>query len=77
MSLITRIIKIITGWYRGKYIPPNTKHNGLFTIHGYYEQHLLSKILGAIWHFYILHWQWIWSTIIALLGLYLAVLTLK
>jgi len=67
-------------WYRGKYIPPpENDPDSSFVIFslGYYEQPWLAKLLGVAWSFYVRYWQWVWSTIIALLGLYLAALALK
>lgn len=43
----------------------------------YTEYHWSAKIARAIVGFYLRHWQWVWSTIIAVLGLYVAVLALK
>lgn len=43
----------------------------------YTEYHWSAKIARAIVGFYLRHWQWVWSTIIAILGLYVAVLALK
>ncbi|WP_124706218.1 hypothetical protein [Sulfuriferula multivorans] len=43
----------------------------------YTKYHWSAKIARAIVGFYLRHWQWVWSTIIAILGLYIAVLALK
>lgn len=43
----------------------------------YTEYHWSAKIARAIVDFYSRHWQWVWSTIMAVLGLYVAVLALK
>ena len=43
----------------------------------YTQYHWSAKIARAIVGFYFRHWQWVWSTIIAVLGLYVAVLALK
>ena len=80
MSVLSGITQRIANWYRGRYIPPpeNDPDSSVVIISpGYYEQPLFAKILGAVWRFYRRHWQWVWSTVIALVGLYIAVLTLK
>ena len=74
------VISAIANWYRGKYIPPpeNDPDSPIFIISaGHYEQPLLAKIIGAVWSFNLRHWQWTLSTIIAVIGLYIAVLALK
>jgi hypothetical protein len=35
------------------------------------------SFVNVLLDFYLLHWQWVWSSIIAFVGLYLAVLALK
>ena len=43
----------------------------------YTEYHWTAKFARTIVRFYLRHWQWVWSTIIAVLGVYVAVLSLK
>ncbi|MDY0331770.1 MAG: hypothetical protein RBR52_14930 [Thiomonas sp.] len=43
----------------------------------YTEYYWSAKIARAIVGFYLRHWQWVWKTIIVVLGLYVAVLALK
>ena len=74
------ITERLADWYRGKYIPPPENDPGssfVIISPGYYEQPWLAKLIGVAWGFYVLHWQWVWSTVIALIGLYLSVLALK
>ena len=78
--MLSSITECVANWYRGKFIPPppNDPNDSIIIISpGYYEQPLLAKSIGAAWAFYVKHWQWVWSTVIALVGLYLAVLALK
>ena len=76
MAIISGISERLANWYKGKYIPPpvNDPNSSIVIISpGYYEQPLLAKMFGAICRFYVSHWQWVWSTGIAALGLYVAV----
>lgn len=41
------------------------------------EHHWSAKIARAVIMFYAQHWQWVWSTIIAVIALYVAILSLK
>ena len=80
MGNFSRIVDRLEIWYRGKYIQPpeNDPDSPIIIVSaGWYEQPLLAKILGAVWSFYCTHWQWLWSTIIAVISLYFAVLSLK
>lgn len=43
----------------------------------YTEYHWSAKIARAIVSFYLRHWQWIWSTIMTGIGLYVAIIALK
>ena len=43
----------------------------------YVEHHWSAKALRAFVAFYLRHWQWIWSTVIAVTSLYVAALALK
>ena len=43
----------------------------------YVEHHWSAKALRAFVAFYLRHWQWIWSTVIAVAALYVAALALK
>lgn len=43
----------------------------------YTEYHWSAKIARTIVGFYLRNWQWIWSTIMTVIGLYVAILALK
>jgi hypothetical protein len=77
---VPSIAERIANWYRGKYIPPPADDpDSLIVIisPGHYEQPFLARLIGAVWGFYARHWQWVWSTIIGVVALYLAALALK
>ena len=39
---------------------------------GYYEQPALAKVLGVLGRFWLAHWQWIIGTVLAIIGLVVA-----
>ncbi len=80
MSILSRFRQKFAVWYRGTYIPPpenDPNSSVVFIGFGFYVQPPLARVIGAIAKFYSLHWQWVWSTILAIIGLYVAVLALK
>ncbi len=75
------MISRIKRWYNGESkmkVFENDRDSSIFFMTSFYtEFHWSAKIARAIVSFYLQHWQWVWSTIIAILGLYIAVLALK
>lgn len=62
----------IKEWYRGKPISLESDPDDLFVIYPsvYYKQPILAKIIKYIGDFWLKHWKWILTTIIAvILGL--------
>lgn len=62
-------------WYRGRYIPPepNDPDSAVFFFSvGHYEQPALAKILGVLGRFCLAHWQWIIGTVLAIIGIIVA-----
>ena len=61
-------------WYNGKSkvqeFENNLDSSVLFLPYLYTEYHWSAKIVRAIVSFYIRHWKWIWTSIIAILGVY-------
>ena len=66
-------MKWLREWYYGRLIEPD--NNGIF-IFGF-EYHWTARIARAVVAFYRRKWEWIWSTLIALAALWVAVLSLK
>ena len=67
------IVERISSWWHGEfktYDVPGVV--GFFT-----ERHWTSNAAHAVWDFYLKHWQWVWGTVIALAGLWVAVRALK
>jgi hypothetical protein len=65
------ISDLIREWYRGTYIPPppNDRNSALiFILAGHYEQPPLAKIMRVIGLFWLNHWKFIITTIIAVIG---------
>lgn len=80
MCIISKVKHRIAQWYQGTYVPPpkNDPNSSIvFVGLGFYLQPPLARILLAVANFYRNNWQWIWSTLIALLSLWAAVLALK
>lgn len=71
----------IKRWYEGEpkvqEIENDPRSSIVFMPLIYTEYHWSAKVARAIVSFYLRHWQWLWSTAIALMGLYVAVLALK
>ena len=71
----------IKNWYNGEtkiYEFRNDPDDLIFVMPMIYtEYHWSAKIARSVVVFYITHWKWIWSSVFALLGLYVAVLSLK
>ena len=70
MSIRSRVTQAISNWFHGIYIPYNNPPGaGVFIVGGYYERHWTAKVVGTVVGFYLLHWKWLWTTALALLGL--------
>jgi hypothetical protein len=70
MKYINKIVTKIKTWYEGKYVP--IPSNPYYSGSGHREQPLLAKILKTIGNFWLKHWQFIISTILVTIGLYIA-----
>lgn len=80
MEVISTIRNKVAAWYRGTYVPPpeNVPNSGVVFIGlGFYVQPRLARYIGAGIRFYFRHWQWVWSTLITVAGLYIAIRALK
>jgi hypothetical protein len=79
LKLFSGTAKKLAEWHRGEYVPLDREDDERFPVlsGGYYIQPPLARAIDALIRFYLIHWQWIWTTLIALVGLYLAVLSLK
>ena len=80
MGILSTLRNKFAIWYRGTYVPPpenDPSSSVVFIGRGFYAQPRLARVIGVVAKFYTLHWQWVWSTIIAVIGLYVAVLALK
>ncbi len=80
MKIMAKTKLRILRWYQGVYVPPPKNEPGsgiVFIGVGFYIQPPLARFIRESIVFYLKHWQWVWSTIIALLSLWAAVLALK
>ena len=70
-----RITKAIREWYQGPYVPPPETRPGsslVFIGPGHHEQPIFAKGLKIAITFWLNHWKWIITTIIAVVaGLWL------
>jgi len=73
-----KIIQKIRNWYCGKYIPPTTAElfDQPIPAEGHFKPPLLARIINGVGKFWIKHWQWIVTTCIAGLMIYLTYLKL-
>jgi hypothetical protein len=59
----------IADWYRGKYVPPpeNDPNSSAFLVSGgHYEQSLLANAIRILATFWLDHWKWIITSLIAI-----------
>lgn len=65
-------------WYEGELVSyGNDPSSQVVLMGGWQRRHWTAATARAIVEFYLRHWQWIWTTIIAVSGLVAAVLALK
>jgi hypothetical protein len=68
----------IRKWYEGEFIPyENESDSHIVFIGGWQRRHWTAEVARVIVAFYGRHWQWVWSTIIAVGSLVAAILALK
>lgn len=67
---VKTLLKKLTGWYRGKYIPIEAHHEEGIPIvsGGYYRQPPLAKVLSLIIGLFVREWKWAVGTILGLIG---------
>lgn len=72
------MIKAIKRWYDGEAkMTEGYSGTGIVIMPApYTEYHWTARIARTIVQFYLSHWQWIWGTAIALLGIYVAYLNI-
>lgn len=65
----------LAGWYEGKYVPyENDARSSIFIVGGCYERHWTALAARKLVGFWFAHWQWTIGTVLALVGLYFAVI---
>lgn len=71
-------LSMLLAWWHGKFEPyENDPNSSLIFIGGYQKRHWTSNVAHFLVDFYFKYWQWIWTTGIAIIGLWLAILALK
>jgi len=71
-----KLVEKIRIWYRGRYVPPPKSEPGdpfVIVSPGHYEQPRLAKALEAVAQFWLQHWKWLIGTLIALIGVWVAI----
>ena len=64
-------------WYNGEQkVRENDPDSPIVRIGTYTQRHWTANSVRAFVNFYLNHWKWLWSTIIAILGLIFAYLKL-
>lgn len=63
----TTISQRIEKWYEGEFIPPDNKPGDLVVrVMGHYERPPLARLIARAIAFYLTHWKWLITTVIAL-----------
>jgi hypothetical protein len=79
--LRTGMIEKVRRWYSGNSVVETFENDPSSTIFiapmVYTDYHWTAKLARALVGFYLRHWQWVWSTVLTLAGLWLAVLALR
>lgn len=65
--------KKIADWWDGEH----KLYDDPYIIGVHVDRHWTSSVAHIFWEFYLAHWQWIWTTVIALAGLTIAIIALK
>lgn len=75
------MLRKVRHWYEGtsKTEEFDNDPNSMYVIgpRFYTEYHWTARVARAVVSFYLKHWQWVWSTVLTLAGLWLAVLALR
>ena len=70
MSLRTKLRR----WYDGEFVPPdNPPGSYVVFLTGHYKRHWSSRVAHTLVDFYFKEWKWIWGTLIAVVGLVIAI----
>jgi len=67
--------EILKRWWQGTYVPPapNDPHSSVVVISpGTYRLHWSSRAAHVICEFWLAHWQYVISTVIAVVGIFIA-----
>ncbi|MBZ9820297.1 hypothetical protein [Mesorhizobium sp. CA4] len=64
----------ISGWYQGKYVPPQNDHSsGIIILMGSYERHWTARLAQVLADFWLAHWQWTIGTTLAIIAIYVGI----
>lgn len=72
---LIQMFQKIKNWYQGESkIFSSSSENGAF-IWLYEQRHWTANIVRYLVNFYSKHWEWLWSTLIAIAGLSIGILS--
>ena len=78
MGTLRRALDGIRRWWEGDFIPyQNDPHSGVILIGGTVRRHWSARAARALCDFYLRHWQYLWSTLLGIAVLIVAILALK
>jgi hypothetical protein len=70
-TFVKSISSHIKTWYNGKFVSYQNDADSdlIFIVGGYHKRHWSAIVARCFVAFYLRHWKWIWSSIIAALAL--------
>jgi hypothetical protein len=77
-NFMNLILQFIANWYEGEYVLyDNPPDSCVVKIGGSYKRHWTASLARIFVSFYLKHWQWIWTTTIAIFSIWIAIIALK
>jgi hypothetical protein len=72
------MFRALERWYKGKTVETGGyKAPGILILpNRHVEYHWTARIARSFLGFYLRHWQWVWASAIALIGIYVAYLAI-
>ena len=73
MKMLKRLLKKVSKWYKGTYVHyEDDPDSSVIVIGGYFNRHWTASLTRILVNFYLGHWKWMWSTVIAVVALIVA-----
>jgi hypothetical protein len=75
-ALLNRIWNRLKDWYEGDFVPyKDDPGSPISRIGGYSKRPWLARAIDALGRFYQKHWQWLIATILAIIGIVVAIMS--